>query len=225
MSVDKKRFEAVCRKGEEADQKLLNGQVREALRILNALGKDLEAHGDADSYLAARLTLSVLRCHLKSGDFKNAFAVWNANMEESLYGIGIYALESAQTTVRDMIAYDMICAFLHTLADHEKPAAASAINQYLSRVCEYATEQGDRATMKLALNNWKQHLRDVFGGTLPLKFAESLIAFEKAFGEPVKPSSIDFPAPTPWEKPSDFREMSRVAELREMPKTKRKRAS
>lgn len=225
MTVDKKMFEEICRAGEAADAKLLNGQAREALRLLNDLGSRLETTGAADSYLAARYTLSVLRCHLKLGDFKTAFAVWNANIEDNLYGIGIYALESAQTTVRDMIAYDMICAFLHTLADHEKPAAGSAINQYLSRVCEYATEQGDRATMKLALNNWKQHLRDVFGGTLPLKFAEPLIAFEKAFGESVKPAPIDFPAPTTWQKPADFREMSRVAELRELPKTKKKRAS
>ncbi len=213
--MQKQRLEEVCQLGERADELLIRGQARDALKKFQEIVTTLEKTGDLDSYVAARVTLSVLRCHLKLGDFKGAFGVWNASLEDSLYGVGIYALESAQTTVKDMIAYDMICAFLHTLADHEKNEAAAAVNQYLSRVCEYAVEAGDRTTMRLALNNWKQHLREVFGGTIPLEFAKTLIAFEKDFAEPVKPQPIEFPLPTSWEKPNDFREMSRVAEMRD----------
>jgi hypothetical protein len=156
----------------------------------------------------------VLRCQVKLGDFKAAYQVWNAELEESIYGIGIYALESAQTTIHDMIAYDMICAFLHSLAETDSKEAGSAINQYLSRVCEQAIEDGDRATMRLAVSNWKQHLKNVFGGSIPHTFAAPLIHFEKEVGEIVAPAPVDFPAPRGWDKPSDFREMSRVAEMR-----------
>jgi hypothetical protein len=213
--MKKQRLDDLCLQGERADELLMRGLPREALKKFQEIVTTLEKTGDLDSYLAARVTLSVLRCHLKLADFKSAFGVWNAEIEDSVYGVGIYALESAQTTVKDMIAYDMLCAFLHTLADHDKGEAGSAVNQYLSRVCEHATENGDRLTMKLALNNWKQHLRDVFGGTIPMEIAKPLIAFEKSYGEPVKPMPIEFPMPSAWEKPADFREMSRVAELKE----------
>ena len=211
--MDKKRLGEICQQGERADELLLRGHAREALAKLNVIVNEINKSGDLDSYLVARCTLSVLRCHLKLGDFKAAFSVWNANMEQSIYGVGIYALESAQTTVKDMIAYDMICAFLHTLADHDKEEAASAVNQYLSRVCEHALENGDRTTMRLALNNWKQHLRDIYNGTIPMEMAKMIIRFERDLGDQVKTSQIEFPIPSPWEKPADFREMSRVAEL------------
>jgi hypothetical protein len=211
--MDKKRFEELCRLGESADELMLRGRTKDALIRLEELMKNLEERGEMDSYLSAKITLSLLRCHLKSGNFKQAFAVWNADLEDSVHGVGILALESAQTTVRDMVIYDMICAFLHTLADGEKLDAASAVNQYLSRVCEQAFEEGDRLTMRLALNNWKQHLRDVFASSIPHECARDLIYFERLFGEPVKPQSIEFPLPAAWEKPGDFREMSYVADM------------
>jgi hypothetical protein len=213
--MDKKRFEELCRLGEGADELMLRGRTTDALKRLEDLMKNLEDRGEMDSYLSAKITLSLLRCHLKSGNFKLAFAVWNADIEDSVHGVGILALESAQTTVRDMVIYDMMCAFLHTLADCQKADAASAVNQYLSRVCEQAFEEGDRLTMRLALNNWKQHLRDVFVNSIPHVHARDLIYFERLFGEAVKPQSIEFPLPAPWEKPGDFREMSYVADMRE----------
>jgi len=209
--MDQKRLDQICERGEKADQLLTEGRTRDALKAFNEIVKDLEKKGDYDSYLAAKVTLSLLRCYIKLGDFKKAYAVWNANLEESLQGIGIYSLESAQTTVPDMITYDMLCAFLHTLGDSGKEPTASAVNQYLSRVCEHALEHGDRSVMRTALSNWKQHLRDIFGATVPGDYAKPLIKFEKMLGDTVKPQALEFPKTSVWEKPRDFLEMSRLS--------------
>ncbi|MES2856871.1 MAG: hypothetical protein V4692_13465 [Bdellovibrionota bacterium] len=221
--MDKQKLEEFCRSGERADTYLRQGRPRDALKTYLEMMGNLESGGQLDSYLVAKITLGVLRCHVKLGDFKTAFSVWNADLDEGLYGIGIYALESAQTTVHDMITYDMICGFLHTLAEADSNESAKAVNQYLSRVCEHAIEEADRATLRMALSNWKQHLRDIFRTSLPHDIAKPLIHFERQLGEVVKPSPIDFPLPTPWEKPHDFMEMSRVVQMKS--KTKNEKAN
>lgn len=218
------RLEHFCRLGERADTHLRNSRPREALKVYNDMVKELEQDGDVDSYLLAKITLGVLRCHVKLADYKAAFKVWNAGVDDGLFGIGIYALESAQTTVQDMLTYDMMCAFLHTLAAADKDESAAAVNQYLSRVCEHAIEDGDRKTLALALSNWKQHLREIFATSLPHEFAVPLIKFERELATTVATQPIDFPWPTQWEKPADFQEMSRVMQLKAHPKSKKKPA-
>jgi hypothetical protein len=221
--MDKKHVEDYCRSGERADTYLRQGRPRDALKTYLEMITKIEGSGEIDSYLVAKITLGVLRCHVKLGDFKSAFSVWNADLDEGLYGIGVYALESAQTTIHDMITYDMLCGFLHTLAEADEMESARAVNQYLSRVCEHAIDEADRATLRMALSNWKQHLRDIFRTSLPHEIAKPLIAFERTLGEVVKPNPIDFPLPTPWEKPHDFMEMSRVVQMKS--KTKAEKAN
>lgn len=208
----------ICAKGEKANSLIREGRHRDALEALSEIRQDLEKQGQFDSYITGKVTLGLLRCHIKLGNFKTAFEIWNADLESSLHGVGIYALESAQTTVQDMLTYDMICAFLHTLSDSEKPAAATAVNQYLSRVCEHAAENGDRAIMRMALSNWKQHLREIYGSAIPHSSAKSLIRYEQDFGEIVKPDTISFPDPTSWERPMDFLEMSSFIDTKTLKK-------
>ena len=212
------RLENYCRSGERADTHLRQGRARDALKIYSEMTTAIQADGEIDSYLLAKVTLGVLRCHVKLSDYKSAFSVWNASLNEGLYGIGIYALENAQTTVQDMLTYDMLCAFLHTLAAADKNESASAVNQYLSRVCEHAIDEGDRKVLSLALSNWKQHLREIFATSIPHEFAVPLIKFERELASTVAPQPIDFPWPTPWEKPTDFQEMSRVIQMKAHPK-------
>lgn len=220
--MDNARLEEFCRAGERADTYLRQGRAREALKVYNEMISKLEKTNDVDSYLLAKLTLGVLRCHVKLADFKSAFQVWNANIEDGFFGLGIYALESAQTTVNDMITYDMLCGFLHTLADAKPTEAGAAVNTYMSRVCEHCVDEADKRTLRMALSNWKQHLKDIFPTSIPHDYALALIKFEKELGEPVRPEPIDFPYPTAWEKPADFREMSRVV-LMKSSKQNRKR--
>jgi hypothetical protein len=217
-------LEKYCRLGERADTHLRQGKPREALKLYHEIVNALEIDGEVDSYLLAKVTLGVLRCHVKLADYKTAFTVWNAGLDDGLFGIGIYSLENAQTTVEDMITYDMICAFLHTLAAADKNESAAAVNQYCSRVCEYAIEESDRKLLNLAVSNWKQHLREIFATSLPHQFAVPLIKFERELATAVVPQAIDFPYPTPWEKPVDFQEMSRVIQLKNPAKPQKKRA-
>lgn len=219
-----KHLEKYCRLGERADTHLRQGKPREALKLYQEIVEGLEADGEIDSYLLAKVTLGVLRCHVKLTDYKSAFAVWNAGLDDGLYGIGIYALENAQTTVQDMITYDMMCAFLHTLAAADKSESAAAVNQYCSRVCEYAIEESDRKLLSLAVSNWKQHLREIFSASLPHQYAVPLIKFERELATVVPPQAIDFPFPTPWEKPADFQEMSRVIQMKNPAHPQKKRA-
>lgn len=222
--MDKKRLDHLCHRGEKAETLLAEGNAREALKNFRELISDLESKGDFDSYFAAKSTLGLMRCLVKLGEFKEAYKIWNSSLEESLFGIGIYSLESAQTTLQDMLSYDMICAFLHTLGETDKKTAAAAVNQYLSRVCEQAFDDGNRTVMKMALSNWKQHLRSIFGGTIPHRIAEPLIQNERKFGEPVRPQPLDFPAGSGWERPSDFLEISKFTNMRSPETTKKKQA-
>lgn len=208
------QLEKFCAAGAKADAALSRGEYREALRSYASIISDVEKSGQLDSYLLAKVTLGTLRCHVKLAEFHRAVEIWNAHMDESLYGIGVYALENAQTKIEDLLAYDMLCAFLHTVVDGDKTQSAKAVNLYLSRVCEHASENGERALMVQALANWKAHLKDIYGGAFPQEVAKSLISFERQFGEVVKPRAIDFPSPSAWERPAAFRETSTVVSKR-----------
>lgn len=215
-TMSDEHLEKFCRSGAEADAFLARGAYRDALKAYNQILSDVEKSGQLDSYLLAKVTLGILRCHVKLAEFHEAVEIWNAHMDESLHGIGVYALENAQTKIEDLIVYDMLCAFLHTRVDGEKNQTAAAVNLYLSRVCEHALEHGERALMVQALANWKAHLKEIYGGAFPQEIATALIQFEREFGEVVKSRPIDFPKPSSWERPTAFRETSTVISKRSL---------
>ncbi len=222
------RLEAFCKLGTQADQHTRAHRHRDALKSYQNILTEVEKSGELDSYLLAKVTLGALRAHVKIGDFQQAIEIWNAHMDESLWGIGIYALENAQTKIEDLVLYDMLCAFLHTLVEGDRRESIKAVNLYMSRVCEHAFEAGDKPLIVQAISNWKSHLKEICGGSIPMGDAKNLIQFEKRFGEVVKPRSIDFPLPAEWEKPGDFRETSTVVAKRalveRMESKKKKRA-
>jgi len=212
-----------CEMGQKADEALKGGRTKEALLAYQNIIKKVEDSGELDSYLLAKVTLGALRAHTKLANFKEAIDIWNAHMDESLWGIGIYALENAQTRIEDLVVYDMLCAFLHTMIDGSRDQSAKAVNLYMSRVCEYAEETGERALMVQALANWKAHLKEIYQGSIPQPVAAELIHFERAFGETVKPRQIDFPLPSAWERPSSFRETSTVVSKKSLTSRGKKR--
>ncbi|MEK7358585.1 MAG: hypothetical protein AAB250_19220, partial [Bdellovibrionota bacterium] len=63
--MDNVRLEEFCRSGERADTYLRQGRARDALKVYNEMISNLEKTNDVDSYLLAKLTLGVLRCHVK----------------------------------------------------------------------------------------------------------------------------------------------------------------
>lgn len=208
-------FEKFCKVGQEADALFNQGRYREAHTGYVRLLREIETSRLADSYLISKITLGLLMTHIKLGEYSKAFAIWNAEIEASLFGIGIYGLEHAQTSVHDMMCYDFVCAFLHSLSDGDKREAAKAVNLYMSRVCEHLTEEGDKKSMRMAISNWKQHLKEIFGSSLPHVAANPLIDAERLLGgDPVPLQGIGFPPPSIWQKPEGFREVSRLINFR-----------
>lgn len=204
-------FNSLCRKGEAADKLYNDGRLHEAQNAYTAILGDLERTGLIDSYLIAKTTLGLLLTNIRLGRFPDAFAIWNANIEESLFGIGIYALEHAQTSIHDMLLYDFVCACLHSFSDGDKDASGQAVNQYMSRVYEFLSEHEDQDPdlLRLAVSNWKTHLKEIFGTSIPHDLARPLINAERALAQgQVRPQALDFPPPSPWEKPEGFREVS-----------------
>lgn len=217
----------LCTRGNQADVLYKEGRYREALNAYGRLIKEMEKSGTVDSYLVAKATLAILLTQIRLGQLQEAVSVWTAQMEDSLFGIGIYGIEHAQTTVHDLICYDFVCAYLHTVTASDKDEAAGAVNQYMSRICEFLVEQDDKQMLRLALSNWKQHLNEIYGSRPPLAAVQSLIDLERAlFASPVPLQAIGFPLPADWEKPQGFEELSRVREYtNEAPKVKRLRGA
>jgi hypothetical protein len=213
MTKQSQNLDTFFELGEKAQKLLHDEKYQQALQTYTQLIQKIEDVGGIDSYVVAKTTLGLLLSLVRLGHLDRAFEVWNAPMDESLVGLGIFALENAQTNLDDMITYDCVCAFLHSVSDASKKEAGQAVNQYMSRVCEHALERGDRALMMLALSNWKNHLRQVFGSAIPYEFAAPIISFEKQFGEPVRPRAIDYPKQADWTRPDGFQEMSRVVAM------------
>lgn len=213
LSSSESIFKFVCTEGQKADQLYKEGRYREAQRsYLDLIGK-IEETDQVDSYLLAKITLGLMLTHIKSGEVQKAFSIWNSHIDSSLFGIGIYGLENAQTNIDDMICYDFVCAYLHSVSESPKYECASAINTYMSRVCEHGFEQSDSELVRKAINNWKLHLAEVFKGSIPHNYALPLIETEKRHGQPVAQSGLQFSELTDWHRPENFREVSRVVKF------------
>jgi len=207
--------EKLCILGNEANKLFASGFYKDATKKYLEIITRLEQAEKVDSYIVSKSVLGLLMTAIKAQDFEKAVEIWTTHQEDSVYAVGIYGLENAQTSVHDMFIYDFICAYLHSLSENTARESAKAINLYMSRVCEHAFELKDQNLIRLALSNWKQHLREVFAHSIPHEMAATLIKYEKKFGEVVPLSAIDFPKLSKWQKPDDFREMSRFFEADE----------
>lgn len=206
-------LEKLCDIGNEANKLFASGFYKEAekkyLEIIALIRKSKKM----DSYIVSKSVLGLLLTAIKSQNFDRAITIWVKHSADSIFAVGISGLENAQTSVHDMLVYDFICAYLHSVSVNKAQSSAKAVNLYMSRVCEHAIGAGDKNTMRLALSNWKQHLREVFEQSIPHGSAAELIKFEKKFGEAAPLSAIDFPKLSAWQRPNDFREMSKFIDL------------
>jgi len=207
--------EKLCHIGNEANKLYTSGFFSEAERKYFEILSSLEQSKKIDSYIVSKAVLGLLLTSIKSQNFERAITLWTNHGENSIFAVGISGLENAQTSVHDMFIYDFICAYLHSVSVNKPGESAKAVNLYMSRVCQHAFEIKDQKMIRLALSNWKQHLREVFDRPVPHDYAAELIRFEKKYGEVVPLMTIDFPKLTSWEKPNDFREMSRFIDIDE----------
>lgn len=208
-------LEKLCDTGNDANKLFASGFYKEAEKKYLEIMAQLRKSKKMDSYVVSKSVLGLLLAAIKSQNFERAINIWVKHSADSIFAVGISGLENAQTSVHDMIVYDFICAYLHSVSVNKAQSSAKAVNLYMSRVCEHALETKDKEMMRLALSNWKQHLREVFTQSIPHEIATELIKFEKKFGEAVKVGTIDFPKLSAWQKPDDFREMSRFLNVDE----------
>ncbi len=205
----------LCDLGNEANKLFASGFHKEAEKKYLQIVSQIRNSKSMDSYLVSKSVLGLLLTAIKSQNFERAISIWVNHSAESIFSVGISGLENAQTSVHDMLVYDFICAYLHSISVNKAQSSAKAVNLYMSRVCEHALELKDKKIMRLALSNWKQHLREVFNQSIPHGSAVELIKYEKKFGEAVPVANIDFPKLSDWQKPDDFREMSKFINLDE----------
>ncbi len=206
-------IQKLCAQGDEANKLFSSGFYKDAEKKFSEILKQIEAKNQKDSYVVSKAVLGLLMTSIKLQNFEKALEIWNNHSQDSVFAIGIYGLENAQTSVHDMLIYDFVCAYLHSLSHNKPKNSAQAINLYMSRICQHATEAKNQSVLRLAISNWKQHLREVFAQSIPHELASPLIKFEKKFGETVPLMALDFPKLSKWEKPDDFREMSRLMNL------------
>ncbi len=207
--------EKLCGIGNEANKLFTSGFYKEAEKKYGEILSLLQKSKKMDTYIVSKSVLGLLLASIKSQNFERAITIWVKHSANSIFAVGISGLENAQTSVHDMLVYDFACAYLHSLSAGKPQSSAKAVNLYMSRVCEHALELKDQKMMKLALSNWKQHLREIFDHSLPHGAAQELIKFEKKFGEVVPLATIDFPKLSVWQRPDDFREMSRFIDIDE----------
>ncbi len=199
--------------GNEANKLFASGFYKEAEKKYLEIISILQKSKKIDSYIVSKSVLGLLLAAIKSQNFERAITIWVKHSANSIFAVGISGLENAQTSVQDMFIYDFICAYLHSVSAGKAQVSAKAVNLYMSRVCEHALEVKDKKIMRLALSNWKQHLREVFNQSIPHGNATELIKYEKKFGEAVPLATIDFPKLSAWQKPDDFREMSKFIDI------------
>ena len=191
-------FDRHCAAGERADALLASGDLDAARAAYDDLLDDIRASGTVDSFVMAKLTLGVLLLELERGDIGAAHGVWISRLDDSLYGLGIYALERGHTSVHDLIAYLMVSAFLHSRSLGDREAAADAVHDLMGRVTRYAAEE-DSSLLTIALSNWRRHLDEVHDyGEVPARHLRRWRAAADRHGGVVSGDRVLFPQPAPW---------------------------
>lgn len=180
--------------GAEADRRMHQGEFLVARQQYLRLLEEMWRSGKLDLTAAAKLTLGILLCHVHAGQLDDAVGVWTAKQEQRPFGLGIWGLEQGQSSEHDLLVYRMVSGFLNSMAA-EPAVAARNVRLVMEGVCEQA-----RGTPfhRMALSNWRLHLREVFGEEVP---ADDLAPWTKevqSFGRPVVPQAIWFPPPYAW---------------------------
>ncbi len=186
-----------CAAGEKADAAYAAGKFREASLAYQATFDWMLATRKVDLFVAGKVVLGLLLCHLKLGETQQAFTLWTAPKDSPLW-FGIQGLEQGQVSARDAIVYKMIEGFLHSLSLGDKQQAANAVNKIMSTVSDYSFEH-EPDWLPQVLSNWHRHLAEVYeNGSPPEAVAAGLQRAVKRSGHELPLCAIDFPQPARW---------------------------
>ena len=150
-------FDELCSAGNEADALLDRGQYREALDAYAAIIQRSQTANLLDSFVLAKVTLSILLTRVRAGDPQGAHGLWTAP-PETLIGQGVHFIETAQTSVEDLMLYGLISAHLHSMGV-DREAALSGLENSIQRVARYARDEAPHL-LPTVIGNWRAKSRE-----------------------------------------------------------------
>lgn len=194
-------FDQLCALGNQADNLLATQQFdRASSAYIDILTRSDEA-GVLDSFILAKVTLGYLLSLVQSDDIANAHHAWTFKPDEHLLGHGVLFLETAQTSVHDLMVYSLVSAHLHAHGT-DAEAALEGVNTQMRRVARYALSEAP-GLVPIVIGNWRKHLEEIFERPLllvPESARQELQTFVSKAGKltiPV-PLGITFPHPSLW---------------------------
>ena len=195
-------FDQLCALGNQADNLLATQQFdRASSAYIDILTRSDEA-GVLDSFILAKVTLGYLLSLVQRGDIAKAHQAWTFKPEEHLLGHGVLFLETAQTSVHDLMIYSLVSAHLHAHGT-DAEAALEGVNTQMRRVARYALSEAP-GLLPTVIGNWRKHLEEIFERPfqlVPLDAQKELQELEAKAGKLTVPVSIrvSFPQPSLWQ--------------------------
>ena len=183
--------------GAKADRYLARGQNHLARAEVLQLAQKLLASGKVPAPWAAKASLTHLLADLADRDQTSGQKVWLGQSENKILRLGIDFMEAGQTSLHDLLIYQQISAYFHSL-NPDISSAKTGVNGLMSKVCEECAKSAP-ALSRIALCNWYLYLKEIYEAEPP---PEALVEWKKAVessGLRVKPKVISFPNPDSWE--------------------------
>ncbi|NNH69367.1 hypothetical protein HLB23_05685 [Nocardia uniformis] len=184
-----------CAQGEAADALLAAGRPAEAATAFRALLGTAFATGRPDPLIAAKSVLGLMMSLIFDNRLAEAHAIWID--EESHTRLGILALESGQVSTHDLIGYDLLQAYLYSLAATDRDQAAQAVDTLMARCVDYAFDR-DRRLVPHMINNWRRHVRELHDDAPPPTALRGVAAAETHWGQQIPQGPLYWPRPYRW---------------------------
>lgn len=184
-----------CARGEAADALLAAGRPADAAAAYRALIADAFATKHPDLVIVGKSVLGLLMSLIFDNKLAEAHAVWID--EEGQTRLGILALEGGQTSTHDLIAYNLVQAYLYSLAASDRASAEQAVNTLMTRCVAYALER-DRQLVPRMVNNWRRHVRELYDDAPPPNALRGVEDAENRWGQQVPLGPLYWARPHPW---------------------------
>lgn len=184
-----------CAQGEAADELLAAGRPAEAAAAYRALLDAAFATKKPDLLIAAKSVLGLMMSLIFDNRVHEAHAVWID--ETGPTRLGILALENGQVSRHDLNGYDLIQAYLYSLAASERENALNAVNTIMPRCIAFAYER-DRQRVPQMINNWRRHVHEIYDEAPPPEALRPVEDAEQRWGQQVPLGPLYWQRPYPW---------------------------
>ncbi|MFI6865476.1 hypothetical protein [Nocardia sp. NPDC050406] len=184
-----------CAQGAAADELLASGRPADAAAAYRALLDAALASKRPDPLIAAKSVLGLMMSLIFDNRVHEAHAIWID--ETAPTRLGILALESGQTSRHDLTGYDLVQAYLYSLAASERDNALDAVNALMPRCVDFAYER-DRQRVPQMINNWRRHIREIYDDAPPPQALRAVEEAEQRWGQPVPAGPLYWQRPYPW---------------------------